>query len=87
MAKRRAGRVDAETGWWLVLTESKQDNETGEWHHKCGAVVQGKRVIHPVWDGPVPCSGGGEVRSQVVPFCPECEAAISNIGWPVGASM
>lgn len=38
----------------------------------CGEI---KAVICycPVWDGPGPCSGSGEVVTNQVPFCPNCE--------------
>jgi len=40
---------------------------------KCGAAAQGKRVAHPIWDGPFPCSGSGRCHYETVPYCPNCE--------------
>ena len=30
--------------WWLVLTESRQ-NDAKEWIHSCGKAIQGKTII------------------------------------------
>ena len=62
--KRQGGQV--KDGKWLVLTESTGKEGVG-YTHSCGAEIQGKRVTHPVWDGPFPLSGSG-ARSDPKPF-------------------
>lgn len=39
----------------------------------CGEEVMSGRVAHPIWDGPIPMSGGGECKYEEVPYCPKCE--------------
>ena len=67
---------------WLVLSEST-GKEGVSFKHKCGTEIQGKRVTHSIWDGPFPCSGGGEVQVETVPFCPKCETEPNSRGAPI----
>jgi len=39
----------------------------------CGAMILEVRRVHPVWDGPFPCSGEGRTESESVPYCPTCD--------------
>jgi len=67
---------------WLVLAESKGKEGVG-YKHKCGAEIKGASVTHPIWDGPFPCSGSGQVHTETVPFCPECETEPNYHGAPI----
>ncbi len=42
---------------------------------ECGSIILQKQVNHPVWyrEGPGPCAGSGEVRGELVPYCPKCD--------------
>jgi len=67
---------------WLVLSESTGKAGVG-FKHKCGTEIVGARVTHPVWDGPFACSGSGNVHTEMVPFCPECETEPNPSGAPI----
>ena len=49
----------------------------------CNSDIMGATVSHSIWDGPGPCSGGGEVRNEVVPYCPKCEPKPNFSGTPI----
>lgn len=49
----------------------------------CGSVIAASIKYFPVWDGPFPCSGSGEVISENIPFCPTCEERPDSRGTPV----
>lgn len=70
VTKRMGGRVVK--GEWLVLTESEKLPEGG-YKHKCGHEVLGAVVTFSNRDGIFPLSGDGSVRSETVPYCPNCE--------------
>lgn len=57
---------------WLVLTESKGKEGVG-FTHICGTVIEGVTVYLTVRDGLFPLSGSGDVKREVVPYCPNCE--------------
>lgn len=81
----RVGGQETGTGQlrkWLVLTESERQADN-HWVHRCGAVVQGQRVYHSVHDGPFPLSGSGQVVTEEVPYCPQCEAVPMWQGAPI----
>jgi hypothetical protein len=78
--KRQGGQI--KDGKWLVLTESTGKEGVG-YTHSCGTKIQGKRVSHPIWDGPFPLSGSGQVHTEIVPFCPKCEEEPSSSGAPI----
>ena len=45
-----------------------------DWFCKtCGAQILAVIRYCPVWDGPGPCAGSGEVVTEQEPFCPNCE--------------
>jgi hypothetical protein len=55
-----------------------------DWFCKtCGAQILAVVRYHSVWDGPGPCSGGGEVLTSNAPFCPNCEEKPSERGLPI----
>lgn len=70
--RRKSGQI-TEAHRWLILTESTWDEEKGAWIHSCGEIVMVFTDYRPIWDGPLPCSGRGEVRREVVPYCSKCE--------------
>ncbi len=49
----------------------------------CNSEIQQTEVIHPIWDGPFPCSGSGETAKEFVPYCPKCEKEPSSSGSPI----
>mgnify|MGYP001610061615 CR=1 FL=1 len=49
----------------------------------CGSEIEQTEVIHPVWDGPFPCSGSGQTAKEFVPYCPKCEKEPSSNGSPI----
>ena len=51
--------------------------------HKCGTGIQGKKVTHPIHDGPFPLSGFGRVHTETIPFCPQCEIEPNSSGAPI----
>lgn len=78
--KRQGGQI--KDGKWLVLTESKGEAGKG-YVHNCGTEILGKKVAHPVWDGPFPLSGTGQVKYETVPYCPKCEEEPALNGAPI----
>lgn len=84
MEKRQGGQITEKGGKkiWLVLAESKGKEGVG-FKHKCGTEIMGASVHHPIWDGPFACSGGGEVRVEIVPYCPACEIEPDSRGAPI----
>lgn len=76
ITKRKGGQL-TEDGSWLVLTESKIVEESGEvkgWvHNPCGGQIMNFVDYRPIWDGPFPCSGSGQVHCENTPYCPNCE--------------
>jgi len=66
---------------YKVVTE-KGNNQTYACND-CGSEISGTTVTHSIWDGPGPCSGSGEVRSETVPYCPKCEERPSPYGIPI----
>ncbi len=85
--KRQAGQIiddKKQKGHkiWLVLSESTGKERVG-FKHKCGTAIQGKLVTHPIHDGPFALSGSGQVRSETVPFCPDCEMEPNSRGAPI----
>lgn len=82
--KRQGGAIIKEDGKriWLVLSESTGKEGVG-YKHKCGTEITGVSVYHPIWDGPFPMSGGGEVHVEIVPFCPKCETKPDSRGAPI----
>jgi rubrerythrin len=71
--KRRPGNFD----------NYRKDKKELWWCKTCGGPVMGARVAHSVWDGPFPCSGYGEVRYSIEPYCPNCETEPSFHGAPI----
>lgn len=69
----------------VVLSESTYSD--AGWLHHCGSLLMAQRVYHPVWDGPFPLTGGGEVRQQLVPYCPACHEPPSHYGPPITPKM
>jgi hypothetical protein len=55
-----------------TLEESVRD-PNGDYTHICGAVLLGKTVFLSVHDSPFALSGNGEVVTEVVPYCPNCD--------------
>lgn len=49
----------------------------------CGATIMAVRVAHPIWDGPFLCSGSGEVESEEVGYCPNCDKKPGFQGAPI----
>lgn len=49
----------------------------------CGATIMAVHVAHPVHDGPFPGSGSGEVVTEEVGYCPNCEKKPSPYGAPI----
>lgn len=61
-AKRQAGNFDnyeRKGSGWICKT--------------CGSTIMASIKYAPIWDGPFPCSGSGEVESYQLPYCPKCE--------------
>ena len=52
----------------------------------CDGNVMGANVHHSVHDGPFPLSGSGEVKSETVPYCPNCEEKPNPYGMPIDPS-
>ena len=69
--KRAPGGVSGKTENWIVIDESRQVK--GGYKHQCGTELKGKDVYLTVRDGIFPLSGSGDVRTEIVPFCPKCE--------------
>jgi len=69
--KRPSGQ-QTEKKEWLVLTESEEE-ENGDYTHKCGTCVLAASVTLSNRDGVGPFAGNGKVTRKTVPFCPECE--------------
>jgi len=85
--KRRSGQIVDDVKKkghkiWLVLSESTGEEGKG-FKHSCGTSIQGKKVTHPIHDGPFPLSGSGRVRTETIPFCPKCEVEPNTSGAPV----
>lgn len=82
--KRRGGQITEKGGEkiWLVLSESTGKEGKG-FVHQCGKVIMEATVYHPIWDGPFKCSGGGEVQTESVPYCPDCETKPNTRGTPI----
>lgn len=59
MRNNRAGRKIA----YRVASEDPQGNQT-YLCTGCDSEIQGANVSHTIWDGPGPCSGGGEVKNE-----------------------
>lgn len=59
-------RLQARTLLWFCL--------------KCKSAILSARITHTVRDELFPCSGGGEVEGETVPYCPVCENAPSYHG-------
>lgn len=81
--KTKGGQI-TEDGKWLVLTEStpivKHGELKGYKHNQCGETVMAFIDHRPIWDGPFPCSGSGQVRRETVPYCPKCEEKPATLG-------
>jgi hypothetical protein len=53
---------------------SRYEQRGKDWFcKKDGSQILAAIRYYPVWDGPFPCSGFGEVTSENVPFYPTCE--------------
>ncbi len=78
--KRKSGQL--KDGKYLVLTESEGKQGVG-FTHSCGTEIMGAKVAHPVWDGPFPMSGSGQVKYTTVPYCTKCETTPDFHGMPV----
>ena len=68
---RSPGGISQKSGNWVVAEESKKISYG--YLHTCRTYLMGKEVYLTVRDGMFPLSGGGEVKTQIVPFCPKCE--------------
>lgn len=71
--KRAPGRLTAGNNWAVLVVESTKQPSGGWVHKECGTEIMGKEVYLSQRDGVSPFSGSGEARSEVVPYCPECE--------------
>ena len=76
----KATEVDTGDGLvWIRKTHNPTQLYTAKpdgnrWHcAKCGSVLCGATIAHTVRDGLFPCSGSGEVKYEIAPFCPTCE--------------
>ncbi len=49
----------------------------------CNSEIQEANVAHPIWDGPFPMSGSGNVHIEPVPYCPKCEQRPKLNGSPI----
>ncbi len=65
-----------------VIYKLNKDN-TKSVCNTCGSEIQGATVVHPIWDGPSPCSGSGRVHKETVPYCPKCEKKPNYSGSPI----
>ena len=69
-----------------------------QWRCKtCSGTIMAVTVLHPIWDGPFPCSGSGRVQRgedsqtkpnsggvfSILPYCPLCEEKPSSQGAPI----
>ena len=53
---------------------------------RCRTCISGiiaGRVAHAIHDGPFPFSGSGKVRTEFVPYCPQCENKPPFDGKPI----
>lgn len=67
---------------------SRYEQRGKDWFcKKDGTLILAVIRYYPVWDGPFPCSGSGEVLSENIPFCPTCEESPTNIGTPVTSAQ
>lgn len=46
----------------------------------CNSEILAAEVLHPIHDGPFPLSGSGRVKTETVPYCPQCEVVPSSSG-------
>lgn len=66
------------------LNEKYLEQEDGSYKCKnCGTDIMGKKVFHSVWDGIFGCSGSGDVRTEIKPYCPKCDKEPNSNGLPV----
>ncbi len=49
----------------------------------CGSDILAIEVKRSVWDFPEACAGSGEVRTEMVPYCPKCEEKPNWRGPPI----
>lgn len=67
-----------------ILKESTSYPEWQEWiHDKCGTALLAAPVKHSIHDGPGSLSGSGDVVTETVPYCPNCESKPSENGAPL----
>ncbi len=52
---------------------------------QCESKILATSIAHPIWDGPFPCSGSGQVHNEQVPYCPKCESVPNHTGIPISA--
>jgi len=76
---RSAGRISRESNSWVAIEESKK--VSNGYIHSCGTYLMGKTVYLTVRDGLFPFSGGGDVRTVTVPYCPNCEEEPKGDGY------
>jgi hypothetical protein len=62
----------------------KKSNSRGSYKcTNCNSEVKGVTRAHPIWDGPGPCSGGGQCEYEQIPYCPKCEQEPTSSGLPI----
>jgi hypothetical protein len=49
----------------------------------CGVDIFGKKVAHPIWDGPFAMSGSGKCHYETAPYCPNCDEEPNSSGEPI----
>lgn len=70
--KRNSGQLDSK-GNYLVINESDRQPDDGWIHKPCGAEIMGANVAITIRHPMMPLAGSGEVRTHIVPYCPNCE--------------
>ncbi len=71
---------------YRIVSKDKQGNQTYECA-QCSGEIKGARVVHPIWDGPFPCSGSGKCHYETVPYCPKCEEQPSGAPISIGSKI
>lgn len=68
---------------YSVLGQSIYDEDAGIWTHECGSLLAAADVIRQVRYKAMPLAGPGEVRREIVPYCPTC----NDVPKPMGADI
>jgi hypothetical protein len=73
----------ANASTYPVIQESTRRDADMWVHDPCGTILMGVPVVHPIHDSPFPGSGSGQTSTEIVPYCPKCEAQPDINGEPI----